>query len=231
VAIYNAIQKYGWENFQKDWYECPDGDLDKHEELMIEVLGTLSPGGYNLKGGGSNGKPSEETKRKMREAQLGEKNHAYGKMPSEETKQKMSEINIGKIVSEETKKKLREANIGKTLSEEHKQKISEANTGKIRTEEVKQKLGDARLGEKNNMYGKTHTKEAKQKMSESKKGKKSHRSKKVYQYDTEGNFIRSFESCEEASFLFDKKDASNIRVCARGRGTTAYGFKWSYTKL
>ena len=34
-AIYNAIQKYGWENFGKDWYYCPDEDLNKHEELMI----------------------------------------------------------------------------------------------------------------------------------------------------------------------------------------------------
>jgi group I intron endonuclease len=62
VAIYSAIQKYGWENFEKEWYECPDKDLNDHEELMIEVLGTLTPGGYNLKGGGGNGKLSEETR-------------------------------------------------------------------------------------------------------------------------------------------------------------------------
>jgi group I intron endonuclease len=22
-AIYNAIQYHGWDNFEKDWYECP----------------------------------------------------------------------------------------------------------------------------------------------------------------------------------------------------------------
>ena len=45
VAIHNAIKKYGWENFEKDWYYCPDEDLNNHEELMIEVLGTLAPEG------------------------------------------------------------------------------------------------------------------------------------------------------------------------------------------
>jgi len=65
-AIYNAIQYHGWDAFEKDWYECPDEDLNKHEELMVEVLGTLYPNGYNLKeGGGANGKMSKETKQKM----------------------------------------------------------------------------------------------------------------------------------------------------------------------
>ena len=49
-ALANAIQKYGWENFEKHWYEVPDEELNEHEELMIEALGTLSPSGYNLKG-------------------------------------------------------------------------------------------------------------------------------------------------------------------------------------
>ena len=90
-AIYNAIKSHGWENLEKDWYYCPDEDLNKHEELMIEVLGTLSPNGYNLKEGGGNGKMSEETKQKLRkpksdehkqrliEPKLGEKNPNFGK--------------------------------------------------------------------------------------------------------------------------------------------------------
>ena len=80
-AISSAIKKYGWENFEKDWYECPDEDLNFDEELLVREMGTLSPNGYNLKEGGGNGKDSEETKRKKREAQLGKKN-------SEESKQK-----------------------------------------------------------------------------------------------------------------------------------------------
>ena len=91
VAIYGAIKKYGWDAFEKEWYYCPDKDLNDHEELMIEVLGTLTPGGYNLKEGGGNGKLSEETKQKISEAKLGEKNHNFGIPMREEQKQKISE--------------------------------------------------------------------------------------------------------------------------------------------
>ena len=72
VAIYRAIQKYGWDNFKKDWYECPDEDLNFDEELLVREMGTLAPRGYNLKeGGGSNGKHSEESKQKMSESHTG----------------------------------------------------------------------------------------------------------------------------------------------------------------
>jgi len=65
TALVNAVKKYSWEKFQIDSYECPDDELDKHEEMLIETLGTLSPGGYNLKEGGANNSPSEETRSKI----------------------------------------------------------------------------------------------------------------------------------------------------------------------
>lgn len=135
VAIYNAIQKHGWGAFEKDWYECPDDDLDFDEDLLMREMGTLVPDGYNLReGGGSRGKHSEESIQKMREAQQGEKHPMYGKKHSEETIRKMRESlqgekhpMYGKTLSEETKQKLREAHqgeksymYGKTLSEETK---------------------------------------------------------------------------------------------------------------
>ena len=87
VAVYNAIKKYGWEKVKIDWYEVPNEDLNKHEELMVEVLGTLSPGGYNLReGGGSKGRPSEETKEKISESMTGEKNHMFEKTHTEPNK-------------------------------------------------------------------------------------------------------------------------------------------------
>ena len=89
-AIYNAIQKHGWKNFEIDWYECPDEDLNKHEKWLVKLMGTISPEGYNLKeGGGNSGKASEETKQKCRESQLG---HTV----SERTKQKIGKANGGK---------------------------------------------------------------------------------------------------------------------------------------
>lgn len=191
--IYRAIKKYGWDNFEKDWYECPEEDLNFDEDLLVSEMGTLVPGGYNLRdGGGSNGKHSEETKQKMREAQKGEKNHMYGK-----TDEKC--YWYGKTHTEETKQKMRETHIGKTPSDETRQKLSEATRG-----------------ENNPMYGKT--------------GEKNPRSKKVYQYDLDGNLINSFVSVEEASLQLGKR-GSKISMCACGDRKTAYGFKWSYTHL
>ena len=129
-AIYNAIKKYGWNNFEKDWYECPDEDLNFDEELLIREMGTLSPYGYNLREGGGNcGKWSEESKQKLSESQRGDKHHMFGKTHSEETKRKNSESQIGKTLSDETKQKISEARLGKTLSDETKQKISESTIG------------------------------------------------------------------------------------------------------
>ena len=88
VAIRNAIKKHGWKNMKKNWYECLDEDLNFTEELMISLMGTLAPNGYNLReGGGSHGKMSEVTKKRMREAQRGEKNGFYGKTHTEKAKQ------------------------------------------------------------------------------------------------------------------------------------------------
>lgn len=97
VAIYNAIQYHGWENFEKDYYECPDEDLNFDEELLVREMGTLAPGGYNLKEGGDNGKLSDETKQKIGDAHR-------GKYVSEETRTKLSKSNMGEFRTVETKK-------------------------------------------------------------------------------------------------------------------------------
>ena len=201
-AISAAIKKHGWENFDKEWYEVPDEDLNFYEEMLVALLGTLSPGGYNLKEGGGNGKPSDESRQKMSEAQTGEKNHNYGKTMSDESRQKLSKSHCGKTHTEETKQMMSEAHCGKTHTEETKQKLSRSLTGRTLSDETKQKI------------------------IESKKGENNHMSKKIYQYDLTNNFIQSFESCEEAARHFNKKSASNIRKCVRGKQPTAYGFKW-----
>ena len=95
-AFLGAIQKYGWENFDVEWYEIPDEDLNFYEEMLVALLGTLAPGGYNLReGGGARGKMSVESKQKLSESKMGDKNHMYGKTLSEESKKKMSEAKTG----------------------------------------------------------------------------------------------------------------------------------------
>lgn len=94
-GIYNAIKKHRWENFEIDWYECPDEDLNFDEELLVREMGTLSPNGYNLmEGGGSGGKRSEEANKRNRETHL-------GKVHSKQTKQNISKGIKGKPKSKE----------------------------------------------------------------------------------------------------------------------------------
>ncbi|AGE49864.1 GIY-YIG catalytic domain-containing endonuclease [Paramecium bursaria Chlorella virus Can18-4] len=195
-AISGAIKKHGWENFDKEWYEVPDEDLNFYEEMLVALLGTLSPSGYNLKDGGGNGKLSEETKQK-----IGKGNS--GKMRTEEVKQKISEAKLGKTHTKEIRQNMSKAHLGIIHTEETKQKIAKANIGKILSEETKKKLSIAKQG-KNNCT-----------------------SKRVYQYDTSGNFITSFASSGEAARFLGRKDGTCISSCARGDLNTAYGFKWS----
>jgi group I intron endonuclease len=162
-AIRGAIQKYGWENFDIEWYDVPDEDLNFYEEMLVALLGTLASNGYNLReGGGSHGKMSAESKKKMSEAKL-------GKQHTEETKKKLSEVNsgkkhymYGKTHTEETKKKMSDAK--QNMTEEHKKNISKSHIGKTHTDETKKKIGESQIG-------KTHTDETKKKMSKAHTGR------------------------------------------------------------
>jgi group I intron endonuclease len=226
VAIYRAIQKHGWDNFDKYWYEVPDEDLNDHEELMVEVLGTLVPDGYNLReGGGNGGKMCEEVKQKMSESRTGDKNHMFGKSHTDEAKQKMSESLTGIMSGEKN------PFYGRTHTDEVKQQISESHKGKTLTDEHKQKISEVTTGDNNPFYGMSHTDESKKKMSDSHKGEKNPLSKKVYQYELDGTFIRSFASSGDAARSLNKTSGSYICACANGKRKTAYGFKWSYTEL
>ena len=85
---------------------------------------------------------SEETKAKMRESSLGEKNHFFGKIHSDESKEKIS--------------KTKKANPSKPWQ------------GKPRNEETKKKIADSLRGRS----GKKHTEETRKKMSLAQKGRK-----------------------------------------------------------
>ncbi len=65
--LYNAIRKYGVNSFTSEIiWRCPDKvSLDTSEDSFIKLFETLSPNGYNLRGGGHSGKFVEEIKLKI----------------------------------------------------------------------------------------------------------------------------------------------------------------------
>lgn len=89
LLLNQAIRKYGKKNFTI--YKLCDCHLDNINQLEIEYIkkhNTLSPNGYNLKTGGSNGKDSLLTKQKKSNSRKGLKH-------SESTKQNISKGQLG----------------------------------------------------------------------------------------------------------------------------------------
>ena len=90
----------------------------RHEIYMIDVFGRKDLGTgilHNRTNGGegpSGAVVSEETRRKLSEANKGENNYFYGKTHTEETRRKLSEVKKGKTLSEETKGKMSYAHKG-----------------------------------------------------------------------------------------------------------------------
>lgn len=203
-------------------------ELDEWEQYYIEFYNTLYPNGYNLQEGGNGGVPSEETKKKMSEAQKGEKNHFFGKKHSDETIIKLRDINKGKHLSEEAKKKISDKikgrtspNKGKHPSEETRRKMSISRKGKHHSEESKRKISAAHKG-------KHPSEEARRKMSLAKKGKPNVKlSKHVLQFTLTGEFIREWKSCREVQIQLGY-ERSYIGACCRGKYKQAYGFVWKY---
>ena len=162
-----------------------EAEAFRHEVYMITVFGRKDLGTGILHnrtdGGEGTSGISEETRKKLSELRVGEKNPNYGKEISEKQKQKISEANKGKIHSKEHREKIKEATKGQTRSEETKRKISEAKKGKPRSEQSRLKQSETNKGRPLSeshklklsavMKGKTLSEETKRKMSEAQKGK------------------------------------------------------------
>jgi group I intron endonuclease len=140
--LYRALRKHGVENFEiKEIDGANDQtELNYREWLWIHKLETNSPEkGYNVRLGGRNGSLPEETKKKISEAQRGEKAHWWGKKQSDETKNKRADTFKVKGYPRQ----------GASLSKEARDKISTANKGKKFSLEARAKMSANRSGAKN----------------------------------------------------------------------------------
>lgn len=109
-----AIEKYGSENFSvKVLYRCREQSaLDKAEILLIKLLGSIAPFGYNIAEGGARGRHTESTKKLIG-------SYHKNKTVSPETRAKLSNSLKGRAVPDEVKEKTR---IGLSLFHENKDK-------------------------------------------------------------------------------------------------------------
>lgn len=158
-AIHRAIAKYGKENFSVELLQrCEAQDeLNDAEIAWIAKLSTISPGGYNLHhGGGSKGKHSEESKRKMSLIRKGWNPSAEtrkrislaqtGKKASAEAKMRNSLAQLGHAVSSEAAMKISNSLKGHEISDEVRQKISSKLKGRVIDEDVRKRMSEAQIG-------------------------------------------------------------------------------------
>lgn len=159
--VFNAIKKYGLENFEFKVLICGENDYIKWLEVeKIKEWNTMKPNGYNLTVGGEGVvgyKFTDEVKQRMSKSHLGKK-------PTEETRKKLREWQIGRKQTKETRQKVSEGlkryyesnkdakrenserQKGRKASLETRQKMSKARKGKQPTEETRQKMRAWQIG-------------------------------------------------------------------------------------
>lgn len=144
----NAIKQYGWDNFRHLilFENLTKQEAERQERFLIDKFdSTNKKKGYNIENGGnSNGKHSEETKRKIGNANRGCRH-------TEETKRILSEKHKGKKLSEEHRKKLAEHlnkyrgwNKGRRTPDDVRLKIAISNTGRKLKPEDKRKVSESK---------------------------------------------------------------------------------------
>src|SRR5208283_4858742 len=142
IKLHNALNKHGKENFSIQLITmCGTQESANYWEVYFIEKYKSTTHGYNLKSGGSYGKHSAETKRKISLHHIGHKYH-LGYKHSEMSKLKMSLSNIGNKYclgykhSKETKANMAKSQIGNKnrvgykASEETINKLSKRHKGK-----------------------------------------------------------------------------------------------------
>ena len=178
--LQNSWDLYGESAFSLSVLEQVSEDLCLLEAEQ-RYIDTLKPD-YNIAthATGGSGPRSEETKQKISAAVKGDKHPFFGKTHSEETRKKISEANLGKAAwnkgtplskahraklseslsgskhpqfgverAKETKKKISASLTGHEVSAETRKKISEALTGKQVPDAVREKISKANSAENN----------------------------------------------------------------------------------
>lgn len=141
--------------------EVPESEWPTWEVAYIDFFRESGCKLVNGNAGGEGGhNPTEETREKLRAANLGKK-------ASIETRLKLSASQLGRTHSAQTLAKMRRVKEGKPVSDETRARISLAKTGKpLRlSDEERSRRSTAMAGVNNPFFGKTHSPETRAKMS------------------------------------------------------------------
>lgn len=221
--FYNAIKKYGWDNFEHEilFDGLTDEEAKAIEIQLIEKYQTTNKKyGFNtLRGGdlgGSGVKQSPETIDKRREKLVGKKR-------SQETKRRISDWH--RNAPKEYRESLRKARIGKKFTEEQKKKISDGVKKALQNEETRKKLSEANIGRIPWNKGKPFSDEVKKKISmRVRESKRSFRSKAVLCVETN----EVFNSIADAKKKYGISSSSGIVFCCQGKRKTCGNMHWEY---
>jgi group I intron endonuclease len=217
IKILDIVTEKEWEFWESYW---------------IEQFKTW---GYNLVNqtpGGEGYKHTEETKNKIREAQLGSKGHMYGKKMAKEVRNKISKslegnsFRKGKKSSPETiKKNIKNASrywLGKTRDEETKNKIKINRKGKgigPRPDLIKN-------GKENYFFGKNHTEETKNHLRKTK-------GTSIEVFDINMQKLFEFDSIKQAAkeLKMYSGDIKNLLQTGNMQNKRKIYFKYSFVDL
>ena len=218
-----AIKKYGWDNFKHELlFENLSEEEAKRKEIELIAFYKSNDRkyGYNNSTGGesASGKVlSEETKSKIRKANLGKK------LPKE-TREKISKSNMGRKLSKEQIEIISRTHKGKKVSEETRKLISINTKKAMNNKEVKEKISKSSRGRK-------ASEETKMKMSLKRKGKPLKKINLIAINPKTLNIVKNFSSVIEALAWLKQNGinnpyCSNLYRCINGERKTAYNFIW-----
>lgn len=202
--FWNAIQKYGWENFSHEVLieGISKEDACAEERRLIADLNALDPTfGYNQKTGGELGSfMNEEAKAKLSDSLK----LFYANNP--QARKEISRRVTGFRHTDEAKAKMSGAKKGRTFTQtpEWRKHIGEANKAKMQEDPQYYERALARCRENGAMAAKP-----------------------VVQLDNNENEIARFPNAHEAERKTGIRNG-NIGRCCKGYAKSAGGYKWRY---
>lgn len=253
--FFNAIEKYGWENFKHEIL-CDGLTAEEASEIEKEQIQKHKSNdanyGYNLTDGGSSEFSLSDIGRKHRseaskrlwqnenfrqekiKSMLGKNNPMYGIKMSEESRRKMSDSAKGRKhgpMSDVTRKKLSEV----------RKKQGNFRLGAKLSEETKRKISNGNKGKKvvvsdetkskisNATKGIKKSEETRRRMKEAQQKNRYKNAKPVKQLSmVDGSVISVYSSALDAANAVNASSSTMICACCKGKLSKAYGYRWQY---